>query len=709
MHGQIDRIFQQVTGSDVSDGYIVVSTTTPGGRFFAYASVVDNASGDPVYIPAIIIGGAAGPTPTPTPTSPGPTSTPTPTPTSPGPTMTPTPTPTVGPGVPLDPFMAVDTIMQWLGTLGQGDNLSLEEFADQLQTIGLQGFLDTIPALLPGGVVTVGPNSVDFDFPPGWVSPQGNLVSGTASLDFTNVNTTAPNLQMDFSGTQQDLQIDGNNLSIETASGTVDILTDSAGHAAGTINFSGSGGSPKSTKSISTVTGNPELNTEICPNYPIAGQIVVQREEGRHQMDFDDSCDGSFVYVGPGGTGELAFRLRWDGPQDLDLYVQAPTGDIIYWANPSAAGGQLDVDANSGCSGPDPDPTENIFWEENAPPGEYRYWAELWSDCDASPTPDLNLLVIVGGVIHRSIPTAIANGETQHYPHQHPPPPTPTPMPFTGKDPCATGGCVGPNGPVLVDINENGMPDPGIDLGITVQRGPNGITINSPWQCDLLDSDNVIQFAATDKKRRVIALERASRSGLVQRVEIDPAAFAKGRPTRGFIEQTRPGRPTISGTVELRDIDGDGFFERAIGKETTGRGFSFELMFIGADVDGDRRPDYVSIPWAQANLVGVRVGDGCGPIASTSDEPQVWVPLVDTDGDGARDSVVADLDGDFKADDFIFWSPPLAMTAAPGVPYVPGRPAPHRVPPLSQMGLGVLLLGASLGGWLTLRRRGALG
>jgi len=56
---QINRIYERVTVDDVDDGYAVVSTTTPGGSFFAYASVVDNLTGDPVAILAERLPGAA--------------------------------------------------------------------------------------------------------------------------------------------------------------------------------------------------------------------------------------------------------------------------------------------------------------------------------------------------------------------------------------------------------------------------------------------------------------------------------------------------------------------------------------------------------------------------------------------------------------------------------------------------------------------------
>jgi len=55
-HRQINRVFRQVTPAAVNNGMAVVSTTSTGASFVAYASVVDNASGDPVYIPAMAVG-----------------------------------------------------------------------------------------------------------------------------------------------------------------------------------------------------------------------------------------------------------------------------------------------------------------------------------------------------------------------------------------------------------------------------------------------------------------------------------------------------------------------------------------------------------------------------------------------------------------------------------------------------------------------------
>jgi hypothetical protein len=49
---QRNEVFREVTSDAVDDGYIVVRTTTDGSRFFAYATLIDNRSNDPVYIPA---------------------------------------------------------------------------------------------------------------------------------------------------------------------------------------------------------------------------------------------------------------------------------------------------------------------------------------------------------------------------------------------------------------------------------------------------------------------------------------------------------------------------------------------------------------------------------------------------------------------------------------------------------------------------------
>jgi hypothetical protein len=47
---QVDKIFTKVPAASVADGFAVLKTTTTGGRFFAYASVIDNVTSDPVCV-----------------------------------------------------------------------------------------------------------------------------------------------------------------------------------------------------------------------------------------------------------------------------------------------------------------------------------------------------------------------------------------------------------------------------------------------------------------------------------------------------------------------------------------------------------------------------------------------------------------------------------------------------------------------------------
>ncbi|MCK5378271.1 MAG: hypothetical protein KAJ78_02660 [Acidobacteria bacterium] len=50
---QINQVFLSVTGDDVDDGYLVVSTSTADGSFLAAAYVINNGSGDPATVPSI--------------------------------------------------------------------------------------------------------------------------------------------------------------------------------------------------------------------------------------------------------------------------------------------------------------------------------------------------------------------------------------------------------------------------------------------------------------------------------------------------------------------------------------------------------------------------------------------------------------------------------------------------------------------------------
>jgi hypothetical protein len=50
---QVNNAFERVTSAAVADGYAIIKTTTSGGKFVTYASVIDNRSGDPVFVTQI--------------------------------------------------------------------------------------------------------------------------------------------------------------------------------------------------------------------------------------------------------------------------------------------------------------------------------------------------------------------------------------------------------------------------------------------------------------------------------------------------------------------------------------------------------------------------------------------------------------------------------------------------------------------------------
>ena len=50
---QVNRVFQAAGVSQCPIGYAVVTPVTPGCLVWAYASVVDNGSGDPTTIPMV--------------------------------------------------------------------------------------------------------------------------------------------------------------------------------------------------------------------------------------------------------------------------------------------------------------------------------------------------------------------------------------------------------------------------------------------------------------------------------------------------------------------------------------------------------------------------------------------------------------------------------------------------------------------------------
>ncbi len=110
------------------------------------------------------------------------------------------------------------------------------------------------------------------------------------------------------------------------------------------------------------------------------------------------------------GTGDVAFRLRWEGEADLDLHVDDPNGSHTGFLvarrgtmpRPSKvrSEGILDIDCNA-----DPEhmcnrPIENVYWPVGkAPAGEYTVWAYLFQAPGASGEVPFTLEILLGDTV----------------------------------------------------------------------------------------------------------------------------------------------------------------------------------------------------------------------------------------------------------------------------------------------------------------------
>lgn len=100
------------------------------------------------------------------------------------------------------------------------------------------------------------------------------------------------------------------------------------------------------------------------------------------------------------GTGDVQATLTWDTTDDLDLWVTDPLGVPIHYRNPtSPSGGQLDVDANAGCSGNmTQHPVENIFWATGAAPtGGYTVEVHYYQRCVSDAPVAFHVRLLVDG------------------------------------------------------------------------------------------------------------------------------------------------------------------------------------------------------------------------------------------------------------------------------------------------------------------------
>ncbi|MCQ8902684.1 MAG: right-handed parallel beta-helix repeat-containing protein [Methanothrix sp.] len=112
-------------------------------------------------------------------------------------------------------------------------------------------------------------------------------------------------------------------------------------------------------------------------------------------------------------TGDVQVTLTWYANADIDLYVEDPNGDVVYYSNPQVpSGGQLDRD--NMCSNFEMGKPENIFWPTgSAPPGVYKVRVNYYSDCEDVGPVRWTVRTVVGGNVKTYTGVLNEVGETQ--------------------------------------------------------------------------------------------------------------------------------------------------------------------------------------------------------------------------------------------------------------------------------------------------------
>lgn len=130
----------------------------------------------------------------------------------------------------------------------------------------------------------------------------------------------------------------------------------------------------------------------------------------------DDSGSGLDL---AGQAGNPRFNLQFTNSEnvDLDLYVRTPNGTVIYYGNPTAQGGTLDVDCL--CGGCPQGPNENIYWlSGSAPSGEFEYWIDYFGSCDlSSAASSFTLRVMRNNEVLVTRTGTLSSGQSQVWTH----------------------------------------------------------------------------------------------------------------------------------------------------------------------------------------------------------------------------------------------------------------------------------------------------
>lgn len=138
---------------------------------------------------------------------------------------------------------------------------------------------------------------------------------------------------------------------------------------------------------------------------------VVRVESGKvteftyreHDLDFSTMTQGRAPCWGMEdtsvGTGDVQITLTWEASIDLDLWVEDPNGDTVYYNyTPIPSGGALDRDNK--CDDFVYGRPENIYWPSGgAPSGTYTVKVDYYEGCESGGSVTYTVRTVIQGQV----------------------------------------------------------------------------------------------------------------------------------------------------------------------------------------------------------------------------------------------------------------------------------------------------------------------
>lgn len=239
---------------------------------------------------------------------------------------------------------------------------------------------------------------------------------------------------------------------------------------------------------------------------------------------------------------------------------------------------------------------------------------------------------------------------------------------------------LGPISPAYADMNQDGTVGEG-DTPIAPERqDTETIILPNPWQSGISDLNTFRLSNPVGGRFQTVG--RSHPSGWQQVTQLDSE---NGTPSLWRGTEYSSFEPImVEAFGALLDTNNDGIFDTFSGStsgtmpaarspQTQAEPTNFVIPFLYVDTSGDGYGDYITIPWSQAQMVGVNFNNTVGGIA-----PQVFVPMADSNGDGRGDTIGFDFDGNGLPDSDLpqpapgafgpVLAPPSLLGDATGVP-----------------------------------------